>query len=59
MLGVSPSSPDGRSLASGSWDNSIKLWDIASQHKSPRLWGILTLFSVAFFPRWSQLSQWQ
>ncbi|MEZ4632094.1 MAG: hypothetical protein R2880_15520 [Deinococcales bacterium] len=32
-------SPDGRSLASGSWDNSIKLWDIASQTQIASLMG--------------------
>ncbi len=43
-------SPDGRSLVTGSWDNTVKLWDIAS---GALLWSDLqasNLASVAFAP---------
>ena len=44
-------SPDGRTLASGSWDNTIKLWDTASGQVIRTLRGhTTTIYSVAFSP---------
>ncbi|WP_026794402.1 serine/threonine-protein kinase [Planktothrix mougeotii] len=44
-------SPDGRMLASGSWDKMIKLWDVQSQREIATLTGHSTdVISVAFSP---------
>jgi len=44
-------SPDGQTLASGSWDNSIKLWDVASGKEKATLAGHSgTVTSVAWSP---------
>src|SRR6266542_2550487 len=32
-------SPDGKTLASGSWDNTIKLWEVATGHELRALTG--------------------
>ncbi|WP_072005200.1 WD40 repeat domain-containing protein [Planktothrix agardhii] len=53
-------SPDGRTLASGSWDTTIKLWDVHSQgencysHRTFRFCQVCSLQS-----RWSDISQWE
>jgi WD40 repeat protein len=45
-------SPDGRSLASSSWDDSVRLWDVASQRQvgSPLTGHTNDVLSVAFSP---------
>ena len=44
-------SPDGKTLASGSWDKSTKLWDVAGGKNTATLKGYTGLvFSVAFSP---------
>lgn len=44
-------SPDGKTLASGSWDNSVKLWDVASGQEVKSLEGHTGwVWSVAFSP---------
>jgi WD40 repeat protein len=44
-------SPDGRTLASGSWDKTIKLWDVASGRELRTLAGHTDrVWSVAFSP---------
>ncbi len=44
-------SPDGRTFASGSWDNRIKLWDVQSQRQITTLTGHSDIvLSVAFSP---------
>jgi len=43
-------SPDGKTLASGSHDNTIKLWDVASGTNTQTLSGHGGVYSVAFSP---------
>ncbi len=44
-------SPDGKTLASGSWDNTIKLWDVASGKERSTLKGHTDeVWCVAYSP---------
>lgn len=44
-------SPDGKTLASGSWDNSIKLWDVESRQEIKTLSGHANwVWAVTFSP---------
>ena len=48
-------SPDGKTLASGSWDETIKLWDVATGKVKTKLTGHThgqtdTVMSVAYSP---------
>jgi hypothetical protein len=45
-------SPDGKTLASGSFDNTIGLWDVDSHQTlgSPLIWHQAAVYSVAFSP---------
>ena len=44
-------SPDGNTLASGSWDDTIRIWDVATgSHKEPLRGNRYIVYSVAFSP---------
>jgi WD40 repeat protein len=43
-------SPDGKTLASGSWDDTIRVWDVATGKEKASFKGETNGFSVAFSP---------
>ncbi|MBI4752712.1 MAG: AAA-like domain-containing protein, partial [Acidobacteria bacterium] len=50
-------SPDGKRLATGSWDNTVKVWDVATWQAVATLTGHTdSVFSVAFSPDGNRLA---
>lgn len=44
-------SPDGRQLATGSWDETVRLWDVNTGHERASFrWPLGKIFSLAFAP---------
>ena len=44
-------SPDGKFLASGSWDKTVKVWEVGSWQEVATLWGHEGyVYSVSFSP---------